>query len=415
MEDNNTTTLSAILKSLGFWIFFAMIIGIVVGIFMGSEASVFAPLGALFIQLIKMLVVPLVGVSIVSGAAALGDSKSAGKIGVVSISYILITTFIAVGIAFIAGNIFTPGRGIDAEIVSSMSVSADNQAPIPVMTFWDTVLGIIPANPIAAFAEGNILQIIFFSLMLGFGISALKTTTRQKVVNGLNAILEALIWCINKIMLIAPIGVFGLMAEATGSFGFSVMVSIMSLFVVNVIAAVVMMVLYPLSVSFSKVPVKTFLKSMLKPQLIAFSSSSSLVTLPVNMEVCEKELGLSKETTGFVLPLGATINMCGNAIYYTLVALFFAQFYGIDLSISQYVSIAIVVTVGSIGQAGVPGPTLLVAAVLVAAGIPIDGLPLLYALDRIFDMLRTVVNITGDAACACFTDSFVNREHNVEA
>ena len=131
-----------------------------------------------------------------------------------------------------------------------------------------------------------------------------------------------------------------------------------------------------------------------------------MATLPVNMEVCENELKLSKQTTGFVLPLGATINMSGNAIYYTLVALFFAQLYGIELSMAQYVTIAIVSTLGSIGQAGVPGPTLMVVAVLVGAGIPIEGLPLLYALDRIFDMVRTTLNITGDAACAAVTDRF---------
>ena len=147
---------------------------------------------------------------------------------------------------------------------------------------------------------------------------------------------------------------------------------------------------------------------MLNPQIIAFSTASSMATLPVTMGACAK-LGISRQTAGFVVPLGATINMTGNAIYYTLVALFFAQVYDMDLSLAHYVSIGIVATLGSIGQAGVPGPTLLVAAVLVAGGIPIDGLPLLYALDRVFDMIRTVLNITGDAACAVVTDRFVKH------
>lgn len=144
---------------------------------------------------------------------------------------------------------------------------------------------------------------------------------------------------------------------------------------------------------------------MFRPQIVAFSTASSLATLPVTLDTCENDLGISKETTSFVVPLGATINMTGNAIYYTLVALFFAQLYGIELTLAQYLAIAITSTVGSIGQAGVPGPTLLVVAVLVSAGIPIEGLPLLYALDRIFDMIRTVLNITGDAACAAIVDN----------
>ena len=157
----------------------------------------------------------------------------------------------------------------------------------------------------------------------------------------------------------------------------------------------------------SKVNVKRFFSAMLQPQIVAFSTASSMATLPVTMNACD-EMGVKKEVTGFVVPLGATINMTGNAIYYTLVALFFAQFYGIELGIAQYVAIAVTASLGSIGQAGVPGPTLMVVAVLVAGGIPIEGLPLLYALDRIFDMIRTVLNITGDAACAVVTDRFAN-------
>ena len=163
-------------------------------------------------------------------------------------------------------------------------------------------------------------------------------------------------------------------------------------------------VIYPSTVLFlSNVSVKEFFSAMLRPQIVAFSTASSMATLPVTMGACDR-MGVSKQVTGFVVPLGATINMTGNAIYYTLVAMFFAQFYGIELGIAQYVAITVTASLGSIGQAGVPGPTLMVVAVLAAAGIPIEGLPLLYALDRLFDMIRTVLNITGDAACAVVTD-----------
>lgn len=399
-----------LLKNLGLWILIAMAVGIVVGALMGPSASIFAPLGSLFIQLIKMLVVPLVAISIISGAATLGDSKSAGRIGVISIAYILLTTLVAVLLAIGAGELFRPGAGLDARQLSGLIETGANAGTAPSLSFWETVIGMIPENPIRALADGNILQIIVFGLFLGFGISTLKSEKRLRVVEGLNSLLEALIWCIEKVMLVAPLGVFGLMADATGSFGFHILLQIANLLWVDLLAVLLMgLGIYPLTLLlFSRVKLKDFFRAMVKPQLIAFSTASSMATLPVNMEVCENDLKLSKQTTGFVLPLGATINMSGNAIYYTLVALFFAQLYGIELSIAQYTTIAIVSTLGSIGQAGVPGPTLMVVAVLVGAGIPIDGLPLLYALDRLFDMVRTTLNITGDAACAAVTDRYVH-------
>lgn len=397
-----------LLKNLGLWILVAMVAGVVVGAVMGEEAKLFAPLGSLFIQLIKMLVVPLVGISIISGAASLGSSRSAGKIGVTSIAYILITTVVSIVIAIVAGLIFKPGAGLSAEGIASIMASASSEQGAPTdLSFWDTVIGMIPANPVQAFAEGNILQIIVFGLFLGFGIAAIAEDKRAKVVNGLNYLLEALIWCIGKVMLVAPIGVFGLMAEAMGTFGFDILLKVVNLLWVDLIAVFIMgLLIYPMTVMFmSRVSVKEFFSAMLRPQIVAFSTASSMATLPVTMGACDK-MGISKEVTGFVVPLGATINMTGNAIYYTLVALFFAQFYGIELGMAQYVAIAVTASLGSIGQAGVPGPTLMVVAVLAAAGIPIEGLPLLYALDRIFDMIRTVLNITGDAACAVVTDRF---------
>ena len=383
-----------------------MVAGVVAGVVMGEGASVLTPLGTLFIQLIKMLVVPLVAISIISGAASLGSSRSAGKIGVVSIGYILLTTVISIVLAIIAGLIFKPGEGLSADgIASIMAHASSEQSASTNLSFWDTVIGMIPTNPIQAFAEGNILQIIIFGLFLGFGIAASSEDKRTKVINGLNYILEALIWCIGKVMLVAPIGVFGLMAEAVGTFGFDVLVKVANLLWVDLLAVLVMgLLVYPSTIALlSNVSLKNFFREMLRPQIVAFSTASSMATLPVTMGACDK-MAVSKQVSGFVVPLGATINMTGNAIYYTLVAIFFAQFYGIELGVAQYVAITVTASLGSIGQAGVPGPTLMVVAVLVAAGIPIEGLPLLYALDRLFDMIRTVLNITGDAACAAVTD-----------
>lgn len=402
-----------LLKNLGVWIIIAMIIGIVVGIFMGEDATMFKPLGDLFIQLIKMLVVPLVFVSIVSGAAALGETKSAGLIGGLSIGYMIVTTIISIVVALLLGVIFQPGANVGAEGMAAISAASESvaESAVPVTAgFWDTVIGMIPENPIAALTTGNILQIIIFGLFFGFGVSALATEKRRKICDGLNTILEALIWCIGKVMYVAPFGVFGLIADATGTFGFDILMQVANVLWLDLIAvAIIGLGLFPMTVAlFSRVPIKTYFREMIKPQVVSFSTASSLATLPVNMEACDK-MGVSKQTSGFVLPLGATINMSGNAIYYALLAVFFAQFYGIDLGMTEYVSITVVCALGAIGQAGVPGPTLLAAAVLVAAGIPLEGLPLFYALDRIFDMIRTTLNITGDAACAAVVDRFVKR------
>lgn len=396
-----------IIKDLSFQITVAMILGIIVGRIMGPSATIFAPFGNLFIQLIKMLVVPLVFISIVGGSAALGTTKSAGKIGFTTLIYIFTSTIFAVVLALFVGEWFRPGAGISLESVQSLLPAETYNATPDAMDFWTIIFGIIPTNPIQSLTEGNILQIIFFGLFLGFGISALPNPKKQPLLNGFNALLEALIWCITKVMWVAPIGVFGLMADATGTFGFDLLLKVGNLFWINLLLALlVLFVFYPLSLKFlSKMPLKTFFKAMLRPQIVALSTSSSLATLPVTLKTCENELGVSKNTAAFVVPLGATINMTGSAIYYSLVAVFFAQLYGIDLNMAQYIAIILSATVGSIGQAGVPGPTLLVVAVLYSAGIPVEGLPLLYALDRVFDMLRTVLNITGDAACAVVVDA----------
>lgn len=394
------------LTDVGFYIVCAMVAGVVVGSLMGTQAAVFAPLGTLFIQLIRMLVVPLVLVSIVSGSASLGATRTAGAMGLKTISYILVTTITAIVLALFLGEWLKPGSGISIDMVRSLLPESGYSAEPQKMKFWPTLIGFIPANPLQAMAEGNILQIIVFGLFFGFGLSTLADTAKQPLLTGINAILKALIWCIEKVIWIAPIGVFGLMADATGTFGFDVLLKIGNLLWVNLLAAFIMLaLLYPASLLlFSKMKLTPYFKELLRPQMVAFSTASSLATLPITLKTCEEKLGVSKETASFVVPLGATINMTGNAIYYTLVAVFFAQLYQMDLGIAHYLAIVVTASVGAIGQAGVPGPTLLVVAVLLAAGIPIEGLPLLYALDRVFDMLRTVLNITGDVTCAIVVD-----------
>jgi Na+/H+-dicarboxylate symporter len=394
--------------NLGVAILIAMILGIIVGAVMGPKATIFAPLGDVFISLIKMLVIPLVTVSIILGASSLGGTKSAGKIGVGTFVYYLGTTAVAVALGLIMGGIFKPGLGLsEATLPKEFLDLAGNLADKgEIAGFWDTVVGIIPTNPIEALVTGNILQILFFSLFLGIGLSAISKEKREPVLTVLTGLNEAMIWMIMKVMIIAPIGVFGLMADAVGTFGYDILALVVKLLVVYTITLLIQTFgVYPLLIKiFSKMSPIKFIKKISKAQIVALSTSSSMATLPVTFEVCEEDLEVSNETTSFVLPLGATINMDGNAIYYALVAMFFAQMYGITLGFPQYIAIIITATIGSIGQAGVPGPSLLVVAVLLSAGLPVQALPLLFGVDRIFDMMRTAVNITGDASCAVIMD-----------
>jgi len=400
--------------NLGVAILIAMLLGIVTGAILKEKAVMFAPLGSIFIHLIKMMVIPLVTVSIILGAASLGETKSAGKIGLGTFVYYLSTTAVAVTLGLVFGGIFKPGLGLQEGSLPAQFLDKTGELASrgEIAGFWDTILGIIPTNPLAGLVNGNILQILFFSLFLGIALSKLVKEKREPVISLLESLNEAMIWMILKVMILAPIGVFGLMADAVGTFGYDILALVLKLLIVYTVAlALQTFGVYPLFVKLlSKTSPTKFIKKISKAQIVALSTASSMATLPVTFEVCEEELEVSNETTSFVLPLGATINMDGNAIYYALCAMFFAQMYGIELGMTQYIAIIITATIGSIGQAGVPGPSLLVVAVLLAAGLPVQALPLLFGVDRIFDMMRTAVNITGDASCAVIIQNMLDKE-----
>ncbi len=406
----------SLLKNVGVQIIIAMILGTIVGIVMGEDASIFAPLGTIFIHLIKMLVIPLIVISIISGAANLSDSPSAGKVGIGTIGFFLGTSAFAVALALLAGEIFKPGVGLDLSSVSHMFSNqyADKGALPGAM---ETLIGMIPTNIFQSLMDANILQILVFCLFFGIAISKIPREKSTPLINGLEGMIQALIWMVTIVMMLAPIGVFGLMADSIGTYGFDMLGLVAKLFIVYIGALLVYgFIFYPLIIKlFSNVSVRKFIDAMKKPQIVALSTASSMATLPVTMKTCEEDLNVSKSTSSFVLPLGATINMSGNAIYYGLVAIFFAQMYNINLGLAGYSAIIFTATIGAIGQAGVPGPSFLVVAVLLAAGIPIEGLPLLFALDRIFDMTRTALNITGDAVCAVVIDNLNEKQDKLQS
>jgi Na+/H+-dicarboxylate symporter len=357
---------------------------------------VFVPLGKIFLNFINMLVVPIVFFSITLGVAGLGDPKKLGRIGAKTISFFLVTTCIAIIIGLCLAFIFQPGAGGNFDTANAQFEV--KEAP-PIV---DTLLNIIPTNPVKAMVEGAMLQIIAFSIFLGFALTILGEKTK-----GLYSLIEQgnqiMMYLVNLIMKFAPYGTFGLIATAIGSQGYSAMRA-MALYMIVVVLGLLIHVLvtYGSAVSFlaKRNPV-TFFKGFIPAMTVAFSTSSSNATLPVSMDTAQKNLNVPKPISSFVQPLGATINMDGTAIMQGVATVFIAQAFGVNLSMTELVIVVITAVLASIGTAGVPGVGLIMLAmVLTSVGLPAEGIGLIIGIDRLLDMTRTAVNITGDAACA---------------
>ncbi|MBB6463373.1 dicarboxylate/amino acid:cation symporter [Flammeovirga kamogawensis] len=396
---------------LGIAILIAMILGIILGIIFGEDVTIIAPIGDVFIKLLSMLVIPLVFFSIIMGAQALGQSKNASKIGGMTFLYFGATSFVAVFVGILFTVLFKPGIGLNIQELAGGITDTSLTSRGEIAGFWDTIKGAIPSNPFKALSQGSILQIILFSMFFGIGIGKLPDEKQKVVSTFIEGVNDVLVWMIIKVMWLAPFGVMCLMASSVGTFGYDILFSIGKLFIVYILALIV--VTFPLFGGmvqfFSKVPAIKFFKEMVTPQIFALSTASSLATLPLNYEAVDK-MGVKKSVASFVLPLGATVNMAGNAVFNPLVTIFFAQMYGIELGMSQYIAIAITSVLGAVGTAGVPGPSLLAVAVFMVAGVPVEALPLIFGVDRIFDMLRTAVNITGDASCAVVMERFEEED-----
>jgi len=386
-------------------ILLGMGVGIIVGlifnlglskeVFETANTYVFVPLGTLFINLIKLLVVPIVLVSIILGAAGVGDPKKLGRIGLKTISYFLVTTALALVLALALGSIIQPGKGD----FSVEGAKFEAQEAPPVM---DTLLGIIPANPFQSMVEGNMLQVIFFALLIGVAIARLGNR-----VEGVTKLLEQandiLMYLVGLVMKLAPLGAFGLIATAIGSQGLDA-IAAMGKYMFTVLFALLLhaLIVYGGSVSLiGKMSPVQFFKGFAPAMAVAFSTSSSNATLPISMETAQKNLNVPKTISGFVQPLGATINMDGTAIMQGVATVFIAQVVGHDLTLSQLLTVILTATLASIGTAGVPGVGLIMLSmVLTSVGLPVEAIALVLGVDRILDMTRTAINITGDAACA---------------
>lgn len=383
-----------------------------------SKVKRFAPLGRdlvnwtewigrLFIAMVKMVVVPLVFFSLVVGVASLGDFRALGRLGGRTIGYFMCTTVVALSIGVGLANIIRPGEMVpeaDREhLLNSYGGSVDktvtNAAQAPGMV--DQLVGIVPTNPIASLASGNMLQVIFFALMLGIALTMMKVERSKLVVDVFGRLNEAMVMLVHIAMILAPYGVAALLFKVVGSTGLPVLLAlgVYSLVVVLGLAIHLVFVYGSVVRMGAKLPMLAFLGAIKEALLVAFSTSSSSATLPVTMEACEDNVNVSNKVTSFVLPLGATVNMDGTALYQGVAAIFIAQLYGMDLSFADQVTVVITATLASVGAAGVPGAGMItLAMVLTSIGVPTEGLALIVGVDRLLDMFRTMTNVVGDSA-----------------
>ncbi|NLY78938.1 MAG: dicarboxylate/amino acid:cation symporter [Lysinibacillus sp.] len=386
-------------------ILIAFVIAIFIGAIVGPSIEVVKPLGDLFLRLIKFVIVPLVLASLVVGVASTGDIKRIGRMGGVTFAYYLLTTAFAVIIGLILANIFKPGVGLN------VTLSSDVAEPAEVPGVIDTLLNIIPTNPIASLVDANMLQIIFFALFLGIAIAMLGDKAKT-VYNFFEGLAEIMYKITGIVMKVAPIGVFGLIAPIVGQYGISVLMPLIKLILVVYAGCILHAVLvysFTVKTIANYSPLK-FFKGILPASLVAFSTSSSSGTLPITIKNTEDNLGVSKKVSSFVLPLGATINMDGTALYQGVCVLFIAQFMGVDLSFTQQLIIVLIATLASIGTAGVPGAGLIMLTmVITAVGLPLEALALVAGVDRILDMIRTSVNVTGDASAAVVVQAIEDK------
>lgn len=358
--------------------------------------GIFYVVGNGFLRLMQMLVVPLVFCSLICGSAAIGDTKTLGKVGVKILGFYMLTTALAVTVALSLANVINPGIGLNmAEIAAQETTVSES------VSFVDTLLDIIPKNPIQGLAEGNMLQIILFALIVGIILAKMGEKTAV-VSNFFSQFNEIMMEMTMMVMSLAPFGVFCLIAKTFSGIGFDAFIPLIK-YMFSVILAlliqcfVVYMIMLKIFTGLN--PVK-FIKKFFPVMTFAFSTATSNATIPLSIDTLDEKIGVSRRISSFTIPLGATINMDGTAIMQGVAVVFASQAFGIPLGIQDYIMVVATATLASIGTAGVPSVGLItLSMVFNAVGLPIEGITLIMGIDRILDMLRTAVNVTGDAVC----------------
>ena len=386
-----------------------MAIGMILGIIVGAltpvfnfDPSYFKPVGQLFISLVRMVVVPLVLTTLVAGAASVGDVSRLGRVAGKTLIYYLVTTAVAVIIGLVLANLFQPGSGLN---ISTDGLTAKNVTPPPLV---DVLMNIVPINPVDALAKGNMLQIIFFAMLFGFGLSS--AGEKGKIVYSFfDGAAEVMVKVTSAVMLYAPIGVFGLMAFTVSMHGLSVLLPLVKLVAVMYVACLCqVLIVYMPCVKFCGITPAKFLKGLAEPLMISFTTCSSAAALSSNLFSVQK-LGASKPVSSFSIPLGNTINMDGAAIYMGIAAIFAAEVYGIPMPLDKQLTVILLAILASIGSMGVPGAALImVTMVFTQVGIPLEAIALVAGVDRIMDMARTTINVLGDATGALFVSKLEN-------
>lgn len=378
-------------------ILIALFLGVIAGIILGPHAVYLKPIGTIFLNLINMIIVLLVFSSMTVGITSIHDPKKLGRVGIKTLFLYLATTATAIVIGLFFASVFQPGLGINLPTTVT-------QTTPPTASITDILLSIFPSNPIAAMVEGNFMQIIVFSVFFGIAIN-LAGDKGKPIMDVMESLADVMYRLTAIIMEFSPIGVFAIMAWVAGSFGINILIPLLKFLLVYYLACAthVLIVFCGMLKFLARLSPWPFFRGMSDAIMMAFTTSSSSATLPVSMHCAQKNLGVSKHITNFVLPLGSTVNMNGAAIFQAMSPLFIAQAYGINLSLQSILTIVVTATLSAIGAAGVPGTGFIMLSVVVsAAGLPIEGLALLAGIDRIREMGSTVLNVLGDAVCAVY-------------
>ena len=358
--------------------------------------GIFYVVGNGFLRLMQMLVVPLVFCSLICGSAAIGDTKTLGKVGVKTLGFYMLTTALAVVVALSLANVIKPGIGLNMSEISAQETTVAES-----VSFADTLLNIIPKNPIQGLAEGNMLQIILFALIIGIILAKMGEKTAA-VSNFFSQFNEIMMEMTMMVMSLAPFGVFCLIAKTFSGIGFDAFLPLLK-YMFGVILALIVQcfVVYMLMLKiFTGLNPIKFIKKFFPVMTFAFSTATSNATIPLSIDTLDEKIGVSRKISSFTIPLGATINMDGTAIMQGVAVVFASQAFGIPLGIQDYIMVVATATLASIGTAGVPSVGLItLSMVFNAVGLPIEGITLIMGIDRILDMLRTAVNVTGDAVC----------------
>jgi proton glutamate symport protein len=394
-------------------IFFGLGLGAVAGMLAGTSLELFYPLGRIFIALIKMIVVPLVFASLLVGTAGISDLKKLGRIGTRTLVFYLLSTVLAVSVGLFFANVLKPGSDITPEVQTQLMQNYRQEATGKISlsagksSLVEMLVNIVPENPLRALGEANMLQIIFLALIAGIALNHLTGEKKQVLLRFFEGINDLSIRLVQIIMKMAPYGVFALISYVIGRYGSGIIFTLLNYFLVTLLALAVHQFLFNSAVIrfLTTLKLKEFWRGIYPALLVSFSTSSSNATLPVSIECAEKNLEVKSEIASFVLPLGATINMNGTAIYQGVTAFFIAAVYGLHLTFTDQLTIITTATLAAIGTAGAPQVgVLMLTMVLQSAGIPLQGIALILGVERFLDMARTVVNITGDLSCACYID-----------